>query len=103
MSGGSVERVRLALLAAGHADTIEVFPDGTRSAAEAAAAVEGAMRLGVPPPKKMLASGRRPARSASRASSWRSAAAKAGWSMRSRTWLLKSQYGHLAAQKGQWM
>ena len=39
MSGSSIERVRAALLAAGHADTIEAFPEGTRSAAEAAAAV----------------------------------------------------------------
>lgn len=39
MSGGSVERVRAALLAAGHDDTIQAFPEGTRSAAEAAAAV----------------------------------------------------------------
>jgi prolyl-tRNA editing enzyme YbaK/EbsC (Cys-tRNA(Pro) deacylase) len=39
MSGSSVDRVRAALLAAGHADTILAFPDGTRSAADAAAAV----------------------------------------------------------------
>ena len=39
MSGGSVERVRAALGAAGHADSIEAFPEGTRSAADAAAAV----------------------------------------------------------------
>lgn len=39
MSGGSVERVRAALREAGHADTVAAFPDGTRSAAEAAAAV----------------------------------------------------------------
>lgn len=39
MSGSSVERVRAALLAAGHEDTIQAFPDGTRSAADAAAAV----------------------------------------------------------------
>ncbi len=39
MSGTSVERVRAALLAAAHPDTIRAFPDGTRSAAEAAAAV----------------------------------------------------------------
>ena len=39
MSGSSVERVRSALLAAGHPDTIASFPDGTRSAAKAAAAV----------------------------------------------------------------
>ncbi len=39
MSGSSVERVRAALLAAGHADTIAAFPEGTRSAADAAAAV----------------------------------------------------------------
>lgn len=35
----SVERVRAALLAAGHDDTIAEFPDGTRTAADAAAAV----------------------------------------------------------------
>ena len=39
MSGSSVDRVGAALLAAGHADTIRAFPDGTRSAADAAAAV----------------------------------------------------------------
>ncbi len=41
MSGaaGSVERVRAALLAAGHADSITEFPAGTRTAADAAAAV----------------------------------------------------------------
>ena len=33
----SVDRVRAALAAAGHPDTIEAFPDGTRSAADAAA------------------------------------------------------------------
>ena len=38
-SSGSVDRVRAALLAAGHPDTITVFPAGTRTAAEAAAAV----------------------------------------------------------------
>lgn len=38
-SSPSVERVRAALAAAGHPDTIAVFPDGTRSAADAAAAV----------------------------------------------------------------
>lgn len=36
---GSVDRVRAALLAAGHPDTIEAFPEGTRTAADAAAAV----------------------------------------------------------------
>ena len=35
----SVERVRAALAAAGHPDTITEFPDGTRTAADAAAAV----------------------------------------------------------------
>jgi prolyl-tRNA editing enzyme YbaK/EbsC (Cys-tRNA(Pro) deacylase) len=39
MSGSSVERVRAALIAAGHPDTIRAFPEGTRSAADAAAAV----------------------------------------------------------------
>ena len=38
-TGGSVERVRAALLAAGHPDTITEFPVGTRTAADAAAAV----------------------------------------------------------------
>ena len=38
-AGGSVERVRAALLAAGHPDTIISFPAGTRTAADAAAAV----------------------------------------------------------------
>jgi len=35
----SVERVRAALLAAGHADTITMFPEGTRTARDAASAV----------------------------------------------------------------
>ena len=35
----SVERVREALLAASHADTITMFPEGTRTAQDAAAAV----------------------------------------------------------------
>jgi len=38
-SSPSLERVRAALAAAGHPDTIAAFPDGTRSAADAAAAV----------------------------------------------------------------
>ncbi len=38
-SGGSVQRVRSALVAAGHPDTITQFPSGTRTAADAAAAV----------------------------------------------------------------
>ena len=38
-AGGSVERVRAALLAAGHPDTIIRTPDGARTAAEAAHAV----------------------------------------------------------------
>lgn len=38
-SPSSVDRVRAALAAAGHPDTIETFLDGTRSAADAAAAV----------------------------------------------------------------
>lgn len=39
VAGGSVERVRAALATAGHADSIAAFPEGTRSAADAAAAV----------------------------------------------------------------
>jgi prolyl-tRNA editing enzyme YbaK/EbsC (Cys-tRNA(Pro) deacylase) len=35
----SVERVRAALVAAGHADTIGLFPEGTRTAQDAATAV----------------------------------------------------------------
>jgi prolyl-tRNA editing enzyme YbaK/EbsC (Cys-tRNA(Pro) deacylase) len=35
----SVERVRAALIAAGHADTITMFPEGTRTAQDAANAV----------------------------------------------------------------
>jgi prolyl-tRNA editing enzyme YbaK/EbsC (Cys-tRNA(Pro) deacylase) len=38
-TGSSVERVRAALLQAGHPDTITQFPVGTRTAADAAAAV----------------------------------------------------------------
>ena len=38
-TAGSVERVRAALAAAGHADSITEFPAGTRTAADAAAAV----------------------------------------------------------------
>jgi prolyl-tRNA editing enzyme YbaK/EbsC (Cys-tRNA(Pro) deacylase) len=38
-NSNSVERVRAALLSAGHEDTIAEFPDGTRTAADAAAAV----------------------------------------------------------------
>jgi prolyl-tRNA editing enzyme YbaK/EbsC (Cys-tRNA(Pro) deacylase) len=38
-TGSSVERVRAALLQAGHPDTITQFPAGTRTAADAAAAV----------------------------------------------------------------
>jgi prolyl-tRNA editing enzyme YbaK/EbsC (Cys-tRNA(Pro) deacylase) len=37
--GGSVARVRAVLAEAGHADTITSFPEGTRSSADAAAAV----------------------------------------------------------------
>jgi prolyl-tRNA editing enzyme YbaK/EbsC (Cys-tRNA(Pro) deacylase) len=36
---GSVDRVRAALRAAGHSDSVTVFPAGTRTAAEAAAAI----------------------------------------------------------------
>jgi prolyl-tRNA editing enzyme YbaK/EbsC (Cys-tRNA(Pro) deacylase) len=39
MSDSSVARVRAALLAAGHPDTIATFPEGTHTAAEAAAAI----------------------------------------------------------------
>jgi prolyl-tRNA editing enzyme YbaK/EbsC (Cys-tRNA(Pro) deacylase) len=38
-SEGSVSRVRAALRAAGHTDAVREFPDGTRTAADAAAAI----------------------------------------------------------------
>ena len=38
-NAGSVQRVRAALLAAGHPDSVVAFPAGTRTAADAAAAV----------------------------------------------------------------
>jgi len=68
-----------------------------------AATVSGCIRLGVPPPKKMEPSRRRPRRAASQASSRRNAARKRACGMRSRTCELKSQYGHLARQNGQWI
>lgn len=39
MAKNSVDRVREALVAAGHGDTIQAFPEGTRSAADAARSV----------------------------------------------------------------
>lgn len=39
IASGSVERVRRILRSEGHADTIRMFPEGTRSAADAARAV----------------------------------------------------------------
>jgi prolyl-tRNA editing enzyme YbaK/EbsC (Cys-tRNA(Pro) deacylase) len=38
-TASSLDRVRAALLAAGHPDTITAFPEGTRTAADAAAAI----------------------------------------------------------------
>lgn len=38
-SSSSVDRVRAALVAAGHADNVREFPDGTRTAEDAAAAI----------------------------------------------------------------
>jgi prolyl-tRNA editing enzyme YbaK/EbsC (Cys-tRNA(Pro) deacylase) len=38
-NGGSVQRVRAALVAAGHPDSVVAFPAGTRTATDAAAAV----------------------------------------------------------------
>ncbi|MFM8866220.1 MAG: bifunctional 4-hydroxy-2-oxoglutarate aldolase/2-dehydro-3-deoxy-phosphogluconate aldolase [Limnohabitans sp.] len=49
MSGGSVERVRAALLAAGEPDSIQAFPEGTRSAADAAAAAQAGAQFAVSP------------------------------------------------------
>ena len=56
------------------------------------ATVAGAIRLGVPPPKKMVSSRRGPVSARIAAISRVSIAAQAAWSIRSRlTWLLKSQ------------
>jgi len=58
----SVERVRAALLAAGHPDTVSEFPAGTRTAADAAVAVQGRSEE-AGPPSPILANIRRgPAR-----------------------------------------
>jgi hypothetical protein len=63
--------------------------------------VAGAISEGVPPPKKMLVTVRPLASPAKWSISASSAAPQRAWSMRPRTWLLKSQYGHLDRQKGQ--
>ena len=84
-------------------DVVRPASNSRRASSISAATVSGSIRLGVPPPKKIEASGRRPSRSASHASSRRSAARKRACGMRSRTCELKSQYGHLARQNGQWI
>jgi hypothetical protein len=66
------------------------------------ATVAGAIRDGVPPPKKMDETRRPGASRPMAAISLRNAATNRTSSMPPwRTWLLKSQYGHLARQKGQ--
>ena len=68
-----------------------------------AATFSGSNRLGVPPPKKMEVRCLGPMRAASKASSRRKAATIRACGILSRTWELKSQYGHLERQNGQWM
>src|SRR5712691_8890389 len=68
-----------------------------------AATVSGGIKDGVPPPKKIEATSRSGASAA-----WRSRSAISAWvhraaSIFSRTWLLKSQYGHFDRQNGQWI
>jgi len=65
--------------------------------------VAGGISDGVPPPKKIEPSCCPPVRLASWARSVSSASRQAAWSTSARTWLLKSHYGHLRAQNGQWM
>jgi hypothetical protein len=62
-----------------------------RAAAIIAAAEAGDIRLGVPPPKNRLASGRVPSRARSKASSASIASRQRPSSMRSHTCALKSQ------------
>ena len=67
-----------------------------------AATVSGAIRLGVPPPKNTVSTTRPGTSAAVARISATSARRQRSWSTPPRTWLLKSQYGHLAAQNGQW-
>src|SRR5712692_6332398 len=71
--------------------------------ATSAATVSGIIKDGVPPPKKIEATARSGASAA-----WCSRSAISAWVQRSqstasRTWLLKSQYGHFDRQNGQWI
>jgi hypothetical protein len=67
-----------------------------------ASTVAGSISDGVPPPKKMEVSVRPGSSRASCARSASKASRHASWSIVDRTWLLKSQYGHLLTQNGQW-
>jgi hypothetical protein len=73
-----------------------------RAASTTAATVSGSMSDGVPPPRKIERSTRPGTSRPIRAISASKARPQAPWSMRAATWLLKSQYGHLAWQNGQW-
>ena len=71
-------------------------------ASRSAAVVAGAISDGVPPQKNTLVTVRLGASAAMWAISRRNAARKRASSMPlSRTWLLKSQYGHFDRQNGQ--
>jgi hypothetical protein len=61
------------------------------AAAMSAATLSGAIRLGVPPPKKMEVTRLGPSRAASHSSSASSAWRIRAWGRASRTWELKSQ------------
>jgi hypothetical protein len=86
---------------------ISMSPRGgnrARARAITAATASGAISEGVPPPKKIEASRRGPVRAAWASMSVRMASTSAACSSprpRSRT-TLKSQYGQIRAQYGQW-
>ena len=76
-------------------------PNARAAVARTAATVSGLMRDGVPPPKNTLVSGPVPDSAAAPSTEATRAARQRPSSIESRTWLLKSQYGHFEAQNGQ--
>ena len=63
----------------------------------------GGIKLGVPPPKKTVSTCLFGKSSAKLRISFAKLDRQRSWSIVCLTWLLKSQYGHFAAQNGQWM
>src|SRR5271170_8027861 len=68
-----------------------------------AATVSGGIKDGVPPPKKIEATARSGTSADWRSRSASNARVQRAASTLSRTWLLKSQYGHFDRQNGQWI